>query len=56
MANLVIGVVGDILWHVAVKDLEVCDIGLAYRTGCADSSQFIILGNWYYAVTSYIRR
>ena len=43
MAHLIIGIVGDILGHVAIKDLEVGDVGLTYRTGRTDSSQFVIL-------------
>jgi len=43
MTHLIIGIVGDILGHVAIKDLKVSDVGLTYRTGRADSSQFVIL-------------
>src|ERR1700720_4383950 len=43
MTHLIIGIVGDILGHIAIKDLKVSDVGLTYRTGRADSSQFVIL-------------
>ena len=43
MAPLIIGIVGDILGHVAVKDLKVGDVGLTYRPGRTDCSQFVIL-------------
>ena len=43
MSHLIIGIVGDILGHVAIKDFKVSDIGLTYRTGRTDSSQFVIL-------------
>ena len=43
MTHLIIGIVGDILGHVAIKDLKISDVGLTNRTGRADSSQFVIL-------------
>jgi len=43
MAPLIIGIVGDILGHVAIKDLKGSNVGLTYRTGRTDSSQFVIL-------------
>jgi hypothetical protein len=43
VAHLIIGIVGDILRHVAIKDLKIGDVGLTYRTGCTDSSQFVVL-------------
>jgi hypothetical protein len=43
MADLIIGIVGDILGHIAVKDLKGSDVGSTDRTGCTDSAQFVIL-------------
>jgi hypothetical protein len=43
MAHLIIGIVGDILGHVAIKALKVIGVRLTYRTGRTDSSQFVIL-------------
>ena len=36
MADLIIGIVGDILGHIAVKDLKGSDVGSTDRTGCTD--------------------
>ena len=43
MAELIIGIVGDILGHVAIKGLKRINVGLTYRTGRTNSAQFVIL-------------
>ena len=43
MAILIIGIVGDVLGHIAIKNLQVGDVRLTYGVGRTDPAEFVIL-------------